>query len=143
MTAKLTGPACRAGRALLGWSMRDLREASGVSLPTIQNIEAGGEFQAATAAKIIEAFARHSVELVNGRGTGARLVLGDAGAAPALHAVTWRVEPARRHGEFWTAYCSLPGRHAPLFESRAGVDAWAAAMGLVQSDVDPDEWFEP
>jgi len=143
MTTKLTGPACRAGRALLGWSMRDLREASGVSLPTIQNIEAGGEFQAATGAKIVEAFDRHGVEITNGRGTGARLVLGDAGAAPALMGVTWHVEPVRGYAGLWTAYCSLPGRHAPVFESRGGVDAWAAARGFVQSDVDPDDWFEP
>lgn len=71
--AKLTGAACRAGRALLGWSMRDLKRESGVSLPTIQKIEAGGAFYESTAQKIVHAFETHFVEITNGSGTGARL----------------------------------------------------------------------
>ena len=142
MPARLTAAACRAARALLNWSMRDLRDRSGVSLPTIQKIEAGGEFQAATAAKILDAFAQHNVEVTNGRGTGARLLSHDAAAIPSLR-VGWHVERVRGLPNLWTAYSSLPGRHAPVFESRDGIDAWCATMGLVQSDVDPDDWFEP
>lgn len=71
--AKLTGPACRAGRALLGWSMRDLKDRSGVSLPTILKLEKGGEVGEETAAKISGAFAAERVEITNGDGTGARL----------------------------------------------------------------------
>lgn len=70
---RLTAPASRAARALLGWSMRDLREHAGVSLPTIQAIEAGGDFRASTADKIIEAFAAHGVEILNGDAPGARM----------------------------------------------------------------------
>jgi transcriptional regulator with XRE-family HTH domain len=71
--AKLTGPACRAGRALLKWSMRDLVEASGVSLPTILKLENDGAVTADTAFKISRAFERYGVEITNGDGTGARL----------------------------------------------------------------------
>lgn len=70
---RLTAPACRAARALLGWSMRDLREKAGVSLPTIQAIEAGGDFRASTADKITQAFTLHGVEILNGDAPGARM----------------------------------------------------------------------
>lgn len=73
--AKLTGPACRAARALLGWSMRDLAREAGVSLPTVQAIEAGGDYRASTGEKITDAFAANRVEITNGNGTGARLLL--------------------------------------------------------------------
>lgn len=53
--------------------MRDLREASGVSLPTIQAIEAGGDFRDSTADRLVAAFEAHGVEITNGDGTGARL----------------------------------------------------------------------
>lgn len=80
--ARLTGPACRAARALLGWSMRDLREASGVALATITAIENGQDHRASTADKLVEAFRAHGVEITNGDGTGARLLLGmDRGEA--------------------------------------------------------------
>lgn len=72
---RLTAPACRAARALLGWSMRDLRAKAGVSLPTIQAIEAGGDFRASTADKIMAAFAAHGVELLNGDRPGARMLV--------------------------------------------------------------------
>lgn len=72
--AKLTGPACRAARALLGWSMRDLRDASGVALATITAIEAGQDHRTSTADRIVQAFADHRVEITNGNGTGARLL---------------------------------------------------------------------
>lgn len=75
--AKLTGPACRAARALLGWSMRDLREKSGVALATITAIEGGEDHRVSTADRIVQAFADHGVEITNGNGTGARLLSGD------------------------------------------------------------------
>lgn len=73
MSAKLTGPACRAARALLGWSMRDLRAKSGVALATVQKIEAGGDFYSSTGDKLIATFAAHGVEILNGDSPGARL----------------------------------------------------------------------
>ena len=71
--AKLTGAACRAGRALLKWSMRDLAAASGVSLPTILKLENDGAVTDETADKIRSAFQQAGVEITNGNGTGARL----------------------------------------------------------------------
>jgi transcriptional regulator with XRE-family HTH domain len=73
--AKLTGAACRAGRALLKWSMRQLVEDSGVSLPTVLKLENDGAVTEETAEKVRSAFERHGVEITNGDGTGARLRL--------------------------------------------------------------------
>lgn len=70
---KLTGAACRAGRALLKWSMRDLAEASRVSLPTILKLENDGSVSQTTVDKIRVTFERAGVEITNGKGTGARL----------------------------------------------------------------------
>ncbi|WP_414642034.1 helix-turn-helix transcriptional regulator [Brevundimonas sp.] len=78
-TAPLTGPACRAGRALLQWSTQDLAKAAGVSPTTVNAIEGGKPFRPGSARKIVEAFAANSVEITNGAGTGARLVA-DGGA---------------------------------------------------------------
>lgn len=71
--AKLTGAACRAGRALLKWSMRDLASASGVSLPTLLKLENDAQVSAETAEKVAAAFEARGVEITNGNGTGARL----------------------------------------------------------------------
>lgn len=71
--AKLTGAACRAGRALLKWSMRDLARESGVSLPTLLKLEGDGTVSPDTEAKVTTAFERSAVEITNGDGTGARL----------------------------------------------------------------------
>lgn len=71
--AKLTGAACRAGRALLKWTMRDLARESGVSLPTLLKLENDGQVAPDTTDKVTAAFARHRVEITNGDGTGARL----------------------------------------------------------------------
>lgn len=71
--ANLTGAACRAGRALLKWTMRDLAGASGVSLPTLLKLENDGQVSPDTAAKVCAAFEARGVEITNGNGTGARL----------------------------------------------------------------------
>ncbi len=71
----VTPEACRSGRALLKWSMRDLADQSGIAWTTINRLEAGAEARAGTAAKIIAAFAAHGVELVaDDERTGAMLV---------------------------------------------------------------------
>lgn len=72
--AKLTGAACRAARALLRWTMRDLAAHSGVSLPTILKLENDGAVSADTEGRITAALNRHGVEITNGEGTGARLL---------------------------------------------------------------------
>lgn len=58
--------ACRAARAILKWSMRDLAERSGVAWTTINRLEAGATAREATAAKIVAAFEAEGVDLVGG-----------------------------------------------------------------------------
>ncbi len=73
----VTPEACRAARALLKWSMRDLAEHSGVAWTTVNRIEAGTAARDATAEKIVAAFAAHGVEIVAADDrTGALLALG-------------------------------------------------------------------
>lgn len=78
----LSSAQMKAARALLGWSQRDLAEASGVSLPTVQRMEAS-EHQVRgnvdTLIKVVEALDRGGVELIpagaasGGGGRGVRL----------------------------------------------------------------------
>lgn len=74
MAAKLTPAACRAGRALLKWGVRDLAENAEIGSETVRQIEAGRSYRESTAAKIVETFAAHGVEITNGTGTGAKLL---------------------------------------------------------------------
>ena len=62
----ITPQACRAARALLGWSMRDLASRSGVSLGAVNRLE-GGEAtpRRGTAKKVIDAFTAHGVQIVD------------------------------------------------------------------------------
>lgn len=69
----LTPEAMRAARALLKWTMRDLAEKSGVSLPTINAAENGRQQRDATTAALVDAFAAHGVEILNGDAPGARM----------------------------------------------------------------------
>jgi transcriptional regulator with XRE-family HTH domain len=70
----------RAARALLGLDQRDLAEISGVSLPTIQRMEASdGTVRGTveTLTKIVEALGSAGVELI---GEGATSTAGGRGA---------------------------------------------------------------
>lgn len=69
----LSPESLRAARALLKWSTLDLAEASGVAPMTINGIENGRPFRASTARTLIETFAAHGVEILNGDAPGARL----------------------------------------------------------------------
>ncbi len=62
----ITPQACRAARALLGWSMRDLASRSGVSLGAVNRLE-GGEAtpRRGTSRKVIDAFTAHGVQIVD------------------------------------------------------------------------------
>jgi len=73
--AKLTPEACRAARALLRWGVRDLAAAAGISQTTVVQFEAGRPHQTSTPDAIVTAFQRSNVEITNGDGTGARLLL--------------------------------------------------------------------
>jgi len=72
----LTPEACRAGRALVGWSMRDLAEHAGVSLGAVNRLEGGDTAsRGGTAAKIIAALEAKGVEIVSAEDrTGAVLI---------------------------------------------------------------------
>lgn len=69
----LSPEACRAGRAILKWSTRDLAARSGVAWTTINQIENGKPFRQSTAERIAAAFSAEGVELLNGEAPGARL----------------------------------------------------------------------
>ena len=63
----ITAAQMRAARALLGIDQRQLAELSGVSLPTIQRMEASeGNVRGVvdTLSKVVEAFAASGVELI-------------------------------------------------------------------------------
>ena len=78
----LTAAQLRAARALLGIDQKELAERAGVSLPTIQRMEASdGNVRGVvdTLTKVVEALDRAGIELIgdnaqsNGRGRGVRL----------------------------------------------------------------------
>lgn len=57
----------KAARALLGWDQRQLADAAGVSVPTIQRMEASGETvrgNVETLVKVVEALRRAGIELI-------------------------------------------------------------------------------
>lgn len=63
----ITGPQMRAARALLGIDQKQLAELSGVSLPTIQRMEASeGTVRGVidTLTKVVDAFDRAGIELI-------------------------------------------------------------------------------
>lgn len=61
----LTPEVCRAARGLLGWTLRQLSQASGVGIMTISAFERGSRpAYASTLTKLSEAFEREGVELI-------------------------------------------------------------------------------
>ena len=71
--ANLTPEACRAGRALLRWTVRDLGERTGLRGEAISAFETGRPMRASNAAKVVAAFEAEGVEILNGDAPGARL----------------------------------------------------------------------
>ena len=73
----LTPESCRAGRALLSWSMRDLAQQAGLALGTVNRLEGGDtEARPATLTRITATFAAHGVTLIdNPDQTGAVLAI--------------------------------------------------------------------
>ena len=71
-----TSDQIRAGRALLRWSARDLAEKAGLSLPTVQRLEAADGIPSTsvkTLMSIKAAFDDAGVEFTNGDTPGVRL----------------------------------------------------------------------
>lgn len=94
----------RAARALLGIDQRTLAEMSGVSLPTIQRMEASeGNVRGVvdTLTKVVEAFDSAGIELIgengasNGCGRGVRLKQAASQRAAASGDKPLRRKPAR------------------------------------------------
>lgn len=78
----ITSQQLRAARALLGWDQRQLAESAGLSVPTVQRMEASdGQVRGivGTLVKVISALEREGVELLGdnvpstGLGRGVRL----------------------------------------------------------------------
>jgi len=69
----LAGAACRAGRALLRWSVLELAHEAKVSPNTIVKLENGGIIRSRSAMRIRARFAREGVELLDEPTPGARL----------------------------------------------------------------------
>lgn len=71
--ANLTPEACRAARALLGLSARELADRSGVAMETINKFENGRPMRESTRAKVAFVLESAGVEILNGDAPGARL----------------------------------------------------------------------
>jgi transcriptional regulator with XRE-family HTH domain len=78
----ITGPQMRAARALLGFDQRQLAQAAGLSLPTIQRMEANNGVvrgNVDSLMKLVDALAANGIELIGdgassgGGGRGVRL----------------------------------------------------------------------
>ncbi len=69
----LTPEACRAGRALLAMTAKELGEAAGVSLETVNKFENGRPMRDSNKAKLMAVFETARVEILNGDSPGARL----------------------------------------------------------------------
>ncbi len=78
----ITGPQMRAARALLGLDQRQLAQAAGLSLPTIQRMEASDGVVRGNVdllMKLVDALAANGIELIgegaasSGGGRGVRL----------------------------------------------------------------------
>lgn len=72
--ARLTPLACKAARVLLGWGVRDLAREAGVGVSSVVRYERGDDVREETIQKIKAALEGARVEIINGAGTGARLL---------------------------------------------------------------------
>lgn len=71
---KLTPESCRAARATLDWSIKDLCEQSKVVPAAVNQLESGREISSEDSDKIISTFVEHDIEILTGNGVGARLI---------------------------------------------------------------------
>lgn len=71
--ANLTPEACRAARALLGLTVRELGERSGIAFETINKFENGRPMRDSTRARLSEVLEAAGVEILNGNAPGARM----------------------------------------------------------------------
>lgn len=69
----LTPEACRAARALLRLTVRDLGERAGIAFETISAFENGRPMRDGNRAKLLAVFDAAGVEILNGNSPGARM----------------------------------------------------------------------
>lgn len=74
---------CKLGRVAIGWGVRDLARAAGISTQTIARLERGETLKESTLAALRAALEAAGVEFIaeNGGGAGVRLRKADAGTA--------------------------------------------------------------
>ena len=65
---KLTPEACRAGRAILRWTVAHLAETAGVSTGLVAKIEHGGPIQDETRRRIVASFRQAGIEITSAEG---------------------------------------------------------------------------
>lgn len=70
----LTPEANRAARGILKWAVRDLADQAGIAFTTVHRFETTGQATKTITNKIIAAFERHGVVIIDDGGTGAMLV---------------------------------------------------------------------
>jgi transcriptional regulator with XRE-family HTH domain len=94
----LTPEVCRAARGLLGWTIRQLAEASGVGIMTISAFERGSRpAYASTLAKLAAAFEREGVELILEEArTGAAAARPEAAGGAAAESAPAPQRPRKR-----------------------------------------------
>jgi transcriptional regulator with XRE-family HTH domain len=71
--ANLTPKGCRAGRALMEWSVRDLGRECGISGESISAFENGRPMRESNRTKVLAAFEAVGVDILNGDAPGARM----------------------------------------------------------------------
>ncbi len=71
--ANLTPEACRAARALLAITVRELGDKCGVAFETINKYENGRPMRDTNKAKIVAVFESYGIEILNGDAPGARM----------------------------------------------------------------------
>jgi hypothetical protein len=69
----LTSQGCRAGRALLQWTVRQLGDAAGLRGEAISAFENGRPMRESNKTAILAVFEAHGVEILNGSNPGARM----------------------------------------------------------------------
>ena len=94
----LTPEVCRAARGLLGWTLRQLSQASGVGIMTISAFERGGRpAYPSTLKKLSAAFERAGVDLIlEPRRIGAAATRPDAVAGAAAESAPVTQRPGKR-----------------------------------------------
>jgi transcriptional regulator with XRE-family HTH domain len=129
--ANLTPEACRAARALLGISARELGARAGIAFESINKFENGRPMRESNKALLAAVFEGAGVEILNGSAPGARL------------RPIWRVDFAKAEPGFTVQPASGQAPRAfPIFPTQDAVRDWLAAQGYRMVAGDIDRWID-